>query len=489
MRQKYSDKLFLVYMIFLLLLAGCGPGKSKNPLLSENNMLLVDGKATFILGLYENPKDDARLREAIDAGFNLIMCQADKAALDRVDKAGAKAWINLGGALDLGKNKENRDKLLGLVNEFKNHPAFLVWEGPDEYLWQQWWEPYSYLHTKEIPKMKAIAQQQPELLPLLNRLIELQDRSLWSEFDAGRIEFWKKAGQDMPRPQLRMAEMSNQAQLAGAGITEGIMAVKEADPRHIVWLNHAPRNSIEDLTLYGRAADMVGCDIYPVTVSAGHSDLSNTSLGSVGAYTQRMRQLDAGKACAMVLQGFSFWDLPSFREEEGRMEKDYRRPTFQEMRFMAYDAIVHGANAIMYWGTDCAKDKQADEETMDTQLWRDLLQTVRQIKAMDQALAAPTVSPSPTVKLASGLGSATEKELPITLRKTGSDYVLIVVNEALTSQAFTISNLPPELQGKTMYRLGSDESVVIKDRQFSDGIASFDVSVYATSRQFEPPTE
>jgi len=491
MQQKYNDnKLSLmVCTILLLMLVGCGPGKTKNPLLTENNMLLVDGKAAFILGLYENPKDDGRLKEATDAGFNLIMCPADKAALDRIDKAGAKAWINLGGALDLGKNKErNRDRLLKLVNEFKGHPALLIWEGPDEYLWQQWWGASSCI-WKQVPEMQEMARQQPELQPILEQLMELHGRALWSKFDAKHIEFWQKSGRDMPNPQLRLGDMQENSRCAGEGLTRGIRAVKEADPRHIVWLNHAPRNSIEDLTLYGQAADMVGCDIYPVTPSAGHSDLANTSLSSVGAYTQRMRQPDDSKACAMVLQGFSFWDLPSFRNEEGRKEKEYRRPTFRETRFMAYDAIVRGANAIMYWGTDYVKDKQADKETMDTQLWRELLQTIRQLRAIDQALTAPTAAPSPTVKLASGLGSATEKELPIMLKKTGADYVLIVVNEALTSQAFTIGHLPSELDGKTMYRLGGNESVVIKDRRFSDGIASFDVSVYATSRRFEPPTK
>jgi hypothetical protein len=479
-------------MVFLSMLVGCGLDKTNNPLLTENNMLKVDGKATFILGLYENPKDDARLKEAIDAGFNLIMCPADEAALDRVDKAGAKAWISLGNALDLGNNdkEKNRDALLKTVNKFKDHRALLIWEGPDEYLWQQWWEPYSYIRWNEIAKMQVIAQQQPELLPLVNQLIELHGRALWSEFDAGRIEFWKKAGQDMPRPQLRVADISSNAKLAGNRITEGIRIVKETDPKHIVWLNHAPRNSIEDLTLYGQAADMVGCDIYPVTPNAGHSDLSNISLSSVGAYTERMRRLDNSKACAMVLQGFGFWDMPSFRNEEGgRKEADGRRPTFKETRFMAYDAIVHGANAIMYWGTHYVKDKQAEEETMDTQLWLELLETVRQIRAMDQALTAPTVTPRPAVKVANMFSSATEKELPIMLKKTGTDYVLIAVNETPSGLAFTIEKLPAAMEGRTMYRLGSQESFVIKDRKLHDGISFFDVAVYATSRRFEPPAK
>ena len=36
-------------------------------LLNKEHMLLVQGKPRFILGLYENPKDDAVLKEAVAA--------------------------------------------------------------------------------------------------------------------------------------------------------------------------------------------------------------------------------------------------------------------------------------------------------------------------------------------------------------------------------------------------------------------------------------
>jgi hypothetical protein len=75
------------------------------------------------------------------------------------------------------------------------------------------------------------------------------------------------------------------------------------------------------------------------------------------------------------------------------------------------------------------------------------------------------------------------------LKKTGPDYVLIAVNETPFGLAFTIEKLPAALEGLTLYRLGSQESVVIKDGKLHDGISSFDAAVYATSRRFEPPTK
>lgn len=41
------------------------------------------------------------------------------------------------------------------------------------------------------------------------------------------------------------------------------------------------------------------------------------------------------------------------------------------------------------------------------------------------------------------------------------------------------------LEGKTLYRLGSNEEHKVKNGQFRDGIRGMDVHVYATSRRFE----
>jgi len=481
--------LFLLLLVYLLQ-GGCRCSEmAACRLLSENKMVLVEGRERFLIGLYENPKDDARLKEAVEAGFNLIQCGADKKQLDRVHKMGAKVWINLHKNLDLSGDKEKRkNKLLKIVNEFKDHRALLIWEGPDEALWNNWWGPYSYLESSELGKMNSIVQQRQDLQPLYNRLIDLKSRGLWAEFDIARKEFWKQAGKDMPRPDLRFAEIPDKVRQTGDGLTEGVKTVRQADPDHIIWFNHAPRNSIADLTFYNRAVDMAGCDIYPIMPQAGHSDLPNTLASCVGAYTDRMRRAAKNKSCAMVLQGFGWWDWLPFREGKNNTPETGRRPTFAESRFMAYDAIIHGANAIMYWGTNYVKDKNNDgKETLDTQFWRDLLNVVRELKALEPALVADSVQPGPRLKLEKNLGSAEEENLPLMLKQTGDNYVLIVVNETHYGLPFTVSGLPSEMEGKKLYRLNSSETVTVNDGSFSDGITPFNAYVYATSRRFETP--
>jgi len=489
MNRRNGTQIYLgsIVVLWLVVYSGCNATRNIPPkLLTENKMAVVNGKASFLLGLYENPKDDARLKEAIEAGFNVIRSSADKKELDRLHNMGAKAWINLGSNLDLSKDREPKQtKLLKIVNELKDHPALLIWEGPDEILWNNWWIPHSYLCSKEFPEMEALSQQNPELRPIYNQVTALNDRALRPEMDKARRRFWERSGKEMPRPELRFAEIKENVRQTGLGLAEGVKIVRQADPKHIVWFNHAPRNSVADLTFYNRAVDMAGCDIYPVTAQVGHSDLPNTLLSSVGDYTDRMQQAAKNKACAMVLQGFGFWDLPSFRKSNSYTPEIGRRPTFKESRFMAYDAIVHGANAIMYWGTHYVKDKKGDEETQDTQLWRDLLNIIRQLRALEPVLASRAVVPSPNLVLEQTFSSAEAMDIPLMLKKSGGDYVLIIVNESPGGISFSVNSLPAELEGRKLYRLGATDTVTVKNGAFRDGIPRFDAYVYATSRRFE----
>jgi hypothetical protein len=460
------------------------------PLLTANQMVVADGRARFVLGLYENPKDDAALKGAVKAGFNLICSGADKASLDRLHAHGVKAWVNLGSNLDLSADAEGRKaRLVQTVNSLKDHPALLIWEGPDEALWNVWYESgINYYSTTGFPAMdaaveKARADKKPTaeidgLARMVKQCREMFDRGLWAAFDAGRDEFWKEAGRP-PRPEPKMADRADEARKVGEGITKGIQAVREADPRHLIWLNHAPRNSIQSMASFNRAADMAGCDIYPVPSGheQGHSDLATGWLTSVGLYTERMRAAARGKSCVMVLQGFGWRDL----QEASTRSKDPavgRRPNYQESRFMAFEAIAHGANAVMYWGTAYIEK--------DSQLWKELLRLVGELSALEPALVAPAFNPAPEVASDETYGSVDGGGVRLMLKQSGEDYVLIAVNETPHGLSFEVRSLPAQLDGKTLHRLWTDESLSVKGGAFRDGIRGMDVHVYATSRRFEP---
>ena len=221
---------------------------------------------------------------------------------------------------------------------------------------------------------------------------------------------------------------------------------------------------------------MAGCDIYPYPFDPpiGHSDLRDTNLTSVGAYTDRMRAAAPGKAVAMVLQGFGWRDLEKDKPDDPRIG---RRPALPAIRFMAYDAIVHGTSAILYWGTAYIEK--------DSRLWQDLLAVVRELSALESAIVAPTVKPAPRSVAEGTFGSIDGSGPLVLVKKVESDWVLFVVNEHRHGITFEITGLPRGLAGRTVFRLGTDESHLVMNASLRDGIRSFDVHVYATSRRFE----
>jgi hypothetical protein len=48
-----------------------------------------------------------------------------------------------------------------------------------------------------------------------------------------------------------------------------------------------------------------------------------------------------------------------------------------------------------------------------------------------------------------------------------------------------VKQLPKEIEGRTLYRLDSEETRVVTDGGFRDGMRGLGVHVYATSRDFE----
>ena len=144
---------------------------------------------------------------------------------------------------------------------------------------------------------------------------------------------------------------------------------------------------------------------------------------------------------------------------------------------MAYDALLHGANAILYWGTAYIEK--------DSQLWRDILSVAKELRALEPGIVGVKPSAEPAVVAETNWAAFDGGDPKLILRQAGDNWVLIAINEAHVGVAFDVRALPAELNGRTLYRLHSDEEHVVKDGGFHDGIHAQDVQVYATSRAFE----
>ncbi len=129
--------------------------------------------------------------------------------------------------------------------------------------------------------------------------------------------------------------------------------LREFDPGHVVWINAAPRNEIENLRPYAEASDIYGVDIYPVPVPNGHSGISDRTLTCVGKYAARMNAIaEFRRPIWNALQGFAWHECSA--DPWNSPKKPY--PTLRESLFMAYDTMLNGGNGYGLWGTGHIQD-------------------------------------------------------------------------------------------------------------------------------------
>ena len=247
------------------------------------------------------------------------------------------------------------------------------------------------------------------------------------------------------------------------GLLLGYEHLRQRDPHHPVWTNHAPRNHIATLAYFNRATDLSGCDIYPVPPPATHSNLPNKTLSVVGDETDKNRAavLDE-KPILMVLQGFAW------RALQNRDDPQAVYPTLAEQRFMAYSSIVHRARGILYWGVQyMPKPSQA---------WADLKKTIHELSRLHPMLVAPAMEP-PTVEADTGSVEAM-------VRKVGAHTFLIVINNESRPAAAAVSGLPAELESlRVLYEKG--RRIAVRDGALEVHLPGFGVIVATDDDAFD----
>ncbi|HOJ33117.1 MAG TPA: hypothetical protein PKY35_12345 [Candidatus Hydrogenedentes bacterium] len=403
--------------------------------IAPDGMLVINGKRTFLLGLYENLQDDDSLHAVKTAGFMLTHVQGKREELDRLEKHGMYGWVNTGSAIDLSKDRAAREiQLKNMVAELGDHPALLVWEVPDEALWNVWYACMTFAEKEKKAVLQRIRETQDEsekanLRGLLDKADSYRQEGDYQNWEKTRATLREQCGLPPLSEEVLLSTAQDRSETLAAGMLEGYHYLKKLDPNHPVWMNHAPRNSIEQLALFGKAADIVGCDIYPVpSQRTGHSDLADTSLSAVGAYTLRMRLSAPNKPVWMVLQGFGWADLDPTADVKKREEQ--RRPTKNESRFMAYDAIVRGARGILYWGTSQIEKNSA--------LWNDLLDLAKELAQLQPVLSAPNSTLPLNISIDPTWGSV-DRSVVILPKEVDGRVWLLVVNEWREPLWFTVS--------------------------------------------------
>lgn len=288
-------------------------------------------------------------------------------------------------------------------------------------------------------------------------------------------DWWKQTPEA-----VRHAEKSAAAVMPK--VRDAIRVLRGLDARQI-WFNEAAQSDLKYIRQYAGLIDILGCDYYPVSSHRGPvRELGDDYypvkppgriLSEVGDYTGRFRQIGRNKPVWMVLQGFS-WHLVA----EGRgLAPAY--PTFAQSRTMAYDAIVHGARGLLYWGLHAVPPE-------DAAFRRSIHALTSELSMLQPFLTAPDVA-SMTVNLIDSRGRIWPEERGVkgVARTAGGEWLVILVNEDdRAHMGVEVRGLEP-LEGRALHCLYTEEAIPVAEGTAITRLMPLETKVFATSRRFE----
>jgi len=252
------------------------------------------------------------------------------------------------------------------------------------------------------------------------------------------------------------------------GLYEGYKFLRALDPNRPIWTNHAPRNFISTLAYYNRATDIAGCDIYPVPEPQSHSNLPNRTIHVTGDETDKsIASVNGDKPVIMVLQGFGWAELGG---KKGAANGAIL-PTFTESRFMAYDAIVHGARGINYWGTAYTE--------RPSKFYSELKSLVSELSAMQPVLTADVVAGG-----AAGTVKSPENAVQMQRRNVNGKTCIIAINTLKKEQRATFTI--PALPANRVRVLFENREIPIEDSRFVDAFGPYATHIYTDDLTFNP---
>lgn len=249
-------------------------------------------------------------------------------------------------------------------------------------------------------------------------------------------------------------------------IHQAVRRLRMLDPMdRPVWFNEAHESDVRFVRQYLDAIDITGCDLYPVKYD-------NQPVHKIGAATDRWRLVGRDKPVWMVLQAFSWHELGDYYGH-----KQARYPTFDESRFMAYDALVHGARGILYWGSRPSTDPEFRKS------WYAL---TSELAALQPLLVKPN-EPDIELTLIESRLEPVGRGVRHMVRRAGGDWLVALVNEDdVRHMGVELRGLAP-LDGRQLVLLYGNESVTVRGGSMVTRMQPLGVKVFTTDRSWESP--
>jgi IPT/TIG domain len=236
------------------------------------------------------------------------------------------------------------------------------------------------------------------------------------------------------------------------------------DPSRLWVTIEAPRGSAAELAPYSSVTDVHGVDIYPVTLRA-----IDPNLQVVGNWTATLSAIAPLQPVWTTIQICA----------SGSVDKTtgaFIVPTYQQERYMAYDAILNGAKALTFFGgnnTNCFSGSDATYG-FNWSFWQGVLEPlVKQLSASSPLAPALVNTAGETPHVKTG-GSGTQ-----TMVREGTsidDLWLIAARNGAGTRTVTFKGLPHWVHRAAVYT--ENRTITASGGSFRDRFAQWDVHVY-----------
>lgn len=257
-------------------------------------------------------------------------------------------------------------------------------------------------------------------------------------------------------------------------LTRAYNIIHQFDPSHLVEQTHAPRGTVPDLQPYNSAADILMIDDYPVVTNgtiANNPPITNTNVSQFGDWTHVLSQVANNQRNFWMVEQIAF---------SGTTPPSHTLvfPSFQQERFMAFQAIVNGARGLMFFGGNVAATLT---DTNDAALgwnwtfWTNVLKPLTLQLLPGSPVFDALVAPDSLLPIT--LSGATYPDIEFRVRQSATNlYLIATKREGTNSVDATFSGLPDWATNATV--LFEDRTITASNNAITDTFSQWDVHIY-----------
>ncbi len=346
------------------------------------------------------------------------------------------------------------------ANMYRTGPGGGAWTPSDIQTALSWDRAAAALHVYTWPNLGGYSQAlpgSPEDAGVANVV-----GALTNDPSGSAIAMWKGRDEPFWSDILPTALQFAYCRVTGRGDPTWCNGEVPLDPSQLWVTIEAPKGTAAQLAPYSSVTDVHGVDIYPVTLNNPFPNLQR-----VGNWTASLASITPLGSVWTTLQICASGSYDTTTH-------DFILPTFQQERYMAYDAILNGAKSLTFYGGNNANCFSGTDSQYgwNWTFWQSVLEPLVQQLSASSPLAPALVNSARTPPITTGTGT----EAVLRQGTSVDDLWLIAARNGFGTRTVTFKGLPRWAHRGSVYT--EDRTVTAAKGTLRDRFSQWDTHVY-----------